>query len=60
MHFNFQGLENLSLYGPHPGPLFLRTVIVSQEVQHPVGDQQLQFCLGVVAGVGGLSLSAMK
>ena len=60
MRFDSQGLENLSLDGPHLRPQFLRHVVVSQEVQHPVDDQQLQLCLGIVTNVRSLSRSAME
>jgi hypothetical protein len=60
MRVDSKSLKNLGLRIPHPRPLLLRNVIVSQQVQHPVDHQQLQFRLDVVTGLGSLNLSPLK
>jgi hypothetical protein len=60
MRVDSESLKNLGLRIPHPRPLLLRNVIVSQQVQHPVDDQQLQFRLDIVTGLGSLDLSPLK
>jgi len=60
MHIDSQNLEDLGLGGPHLHSLILRQVIVSQQMQDPMHDQQLQFRPHVVAGRRCLSISTME